>query len=469
MKLAVTYERASTDMQDNSVIDQRSEITRYAERNNYKIIRHYADDGISGASANKRPQFLKMIDDSENSDFSAVLVYDSSRFARNLMEFLAYKKLLQENGIKLISITEPQIDGDMALFYDAITGASNEMYLRKLSRDVKRGLRERAIRGHYTGYAPYGYDKVKHEDLFIINEKEAEFVKYMYDSILDGLSSFDIVLALRERGAVSRRGHNFDRRAIIRILKSPTYKGCFTYEFEGEKKVARANNIPNYIIDIDTWEEVNAILIKRSEKYKKYAMPQNRKKHWLSGLLRCPYCGKTLTYRSGGKKSNPFYICAGYTNGVCRKNKSITVSKVESLILEKLKKFYDIPVNNYAKNITVKPPKVDIDYKAEIKKIDKSLDRAKKAYLAEIDTLEEYKENKKVLQDKRQNLLSKFEADNKVVRIDENLFKSNFINALSVLEDKTASLEDKKTVAATLIDRIDLDVRRSTIDLYFFA
>lgn len=475
MKIAVTYERASTDIQENSVTDQRSEIARFAERNGYKIIKHYTDDGISGANASKRPEFLRMIDESVNGGFCAVLVYDSSRFARNLMEFLAYKKILQENNVKLISVTEPQIDDDMALFYDAITGASNEMYLRKLSREVKRGLRERSFRGNYTGYAPYGYDKVKHEDLFVINEVEAGFVKYMYEAILEGLSSFDIVLSLRERGATTKRGHKFDRRAIIRLLRSPVYKGCFSYvDVNNKEVVAKANNIPNHIVDPDTWEKVNAILSERSKKYKKNAMTSNRKKHWLSGLLRCPYCGRTITYRSnnrsdGSGADNAYFICSGYPNGICKSNKSIKVKRVEEIILEELHKFYNIPASEYSKNVTIKPPKVEIDYNAELKKIEKSLERAKSAYLAEIDSLEEYKENKRILQDKKQELLSKLESNDQTIKIDERAFKNNFINALSVLEDQTAILEDKKAVASALIERIELDAARFVVDIYFFA
>lgn len=128
MKSAVAYMRMSTDKQEYSLESQLRLIKEFACKNNYFLKDTYIDEGISGKTAQKRPAFLKMIEDSFFHSFDYILIYDSSRFARNLEESLVYKSILKKNGVCLISITEPALDDDISLITDALLGAMNEMY-----------------------------------------------------------------------------------------------------------------------------------------------------------------------------------------------------------------------------------------------------------------------------------------------------------------------------------------------------
>lgn len=122
MKAAVTYMRMSTDRQEHSIDSQERLIKSYANQNNFAILHNYIDEGISGRNAEKRPQFLQMIDDSAKGEFQYVIIYDSSRFARNLEQSLVYKSILKKNGVELVSITEPVLDEDTSLITDALFG-----------------------------------------------------------------------------------------------------------------------------------------------------------------------------------------------------------------------------------------------------------------------------------------------------------------------------------------------------------
>lgn len=106
-KIAIAYLRASTDHQEYSVQDQLAYITEWAKKNNCKIVKVYCDDGISGAYAAKRPGFLAMIEDVTTglSGAEAVLVWDSYRFARNMVEFLTYKQMIRQHGVSVIAVT----------------------------------------------------------------------------------------------------------------------------------------------------------------------------------------------------------------------------------------------------------------------------------------------------------------------------------------------------------------------------
>ena len=79
---AVAYLRRSSDKQEQSLDRQRHAIGHYAERNGYRILRWYTDDGISGDATEKRLGFQRMIADASKGGFSAILVWDQDRFGR---------------------------------------------------------------------------------------------------------------------------------------------------------------------------------------------------------------------------------------------------------------------------------------------------------------------------------------------------------------------------------------------------
>src|SRR5262245_43157085 len=81
---AVGYIRRSSDRQEKSLADQRSEIERYAAEHGYVIIRWYEDDAISGDATEKRDDFLRMRDDAASGKFQCVLCWDQDRFGRSI-------------------------------------------------------------------------------------------------------------------------------------------------------------------------------------------------------------------------------------------------------------------------------------------------------------------------------------------------------------------------------------------------
>jgi len=116
---AVAYLRRSTDRQEHSIGDQRTEVARWAAERDYDIVREYLDDAISGTSADKRPAFQRMIADAERGNFKAVIVWNSDRFSRgDVTETEYYRYLLRKAGAVLLSVTEDYIaregiDGDV--------------------------------------------------------------------------------------------------------------------------------------------------------------------------------------------------------------------------------------------------------------------------------------------------------------------------------------------------------------------
>lgn len=461
--------RMSTDMQEHSIASQERMLYEYAERNGYLIIKKYIDEGISGQHASKRPAFMNMIDDSENGDFDSILIYDSSRFARNLVESLTYKKMLMDNGVRLISITEPNVDDDeMQLYFDAFSGASNEIYVRKLSKNVTRGHVEKCIRGEVAGTPSFGYYKDKYYDTYQIQEDEATILRYMYDAILNGSSYFSIATYLAEKGIKSKRGNIIDSRQVRRMLMNPINKGWLRRTVGGQSFYKKSNLQP--IVSEEIFDKVQEIIEERASKYKKYSKPNEIRKHWLSGLLICPYCNGGYNYntRGGTPPKKPLFRCGNQTRGACKQGSSIVVETVESMILTKLKEIYAGSLEPYMKNITIPTIKPQIDYQKEISKLNLQLKRAKEAYLAEIDTLEEYKENKTRLTAEIESIKKAEQNQNKVIPFDQDLFKNKLLNVITLLESN-CDMPTKISSARSLIEKIYLDPRQKSVELFFYA
>src|SRR3954454_1684695 len=103
---AVAYIRESTEEQGRgySPDGQRQAIARYANDRGLELIDEYLDFE-TGRAADKRPGFQRLIEDAMARRFEAVLVFHTSRFARNMIEAKRYKKLLRsELGVEVISV-----------------------------------------------------------------------------------------------------------------------------------------------------------------------------------------------------------------------------------------------------------------------------------------------------------------------------------------------------------------------------
>jgi len=106
MKKAVIYARFSSHSQtEQSIEGQLRECYDFAKRSDITIVGEYIDRALTGTS-DKRPQFIKMIEDSKKKNFEYVLVYQLDRFARNRYDSANYKAKLKKNGVRVLSAKE---------------------------------------------------------------------------------------------------------------------------------------------------------------------------------------------------------------------------------------------------------------------------------------------------------------------------------------------------------------------------
>ena len=150
-KKAVIYARFSSHAQtEQSIEGQLRECYDFAKRNDITIIAEYIDRALTGTS-DKRPQFLKMIEDSKKKHFEYVLVYQLDRFARNRYDSANYKAKLKKNGVRVLSAKENISDDASGILIEGVLESMAEYYSAELSQKTKRGVKESLLKGNFIG------------------------------------------------------------------------------------------------------------------------------------------------------------------------------------------------------------------------------------------------------------------------------------------------------------------------------
>ena len=158
MKSAVIYARYSCDAQTEQSIEGQLRVCHeYAERNGIVIVDTYIDRAMTGTNDN-RPDFQRMIKDSNKKQWDYVLVYKLDRFSRNKYESIKYKHTLSKNNVKVVSAMENIPDTPEGIILESLLEGMNQYYSAELSQKVKRGMKETRLKGLYQGGTlPYGY------------------------------------------------------------------------------------------------------------------------------------------------------------------------------------------------------------------------------------------------------------------------------------------------------------------------
>jgi len=464
MKTAAAYIRVSTDMQtEYSPESQLKLIKDYAKNNDLILSEIYSDEGISGRKAEKRPAFKRMIADAKKKRFEAILIYNTSRFARNHEESIVYRNMLQREGIEVISITQPSVDYKTDILMNALYAVMDERYSIELSENVKRGMKEKASRGIYISCAPIGYDRVESKKPLVINQEECELVRWIFDEYISGNSMFAMARILNEKGYKAKRGNPFDRRGIHRILTNPVYKGYLSWTCDGDTVYTKADHVP--IIDEITFERVQK-MINEGKRKKAYKVRDSAVcTHWLCGLIRCPVCGTTYVYLKGYQGRKDRFRCGNYSNASCTNKHTVKVSVLEKIVSEFLANVHlqDIVFSSSKE----KSESLESNAENTILQLEKALARAKQAFLQGIDTMDEYRDNKQSITKEIEHLKASLEEEKKFV-VDESFITDKIRGLLEMLKSDS-DIKTKNMAIKSIIHKILANPEANTFDFYFFS
>lgn len=424
LKTAACYIRVSTDKQEElSPASQLKEIKKWAKDNGYILTDDYIfmeNEGISGRKADKRMEFQRMIATAKlkPKPFDAIIVWKFSRFARNQEESTFYKGLLRKKlGIDVISISEPVLEGMFGRLIEMIIEWFDEYYSVNLSGEVMRGMTEKAQRGGYQSDTAYGYRMNKDTGIPEIVPDEAEIVHMIFDMGCDISNSYyDICQHLNKMGVKTKRGNSWELRSIKYVLSNPFYIGkvrwnrqhheSHTIKDKSEWIIADGRHEP--IISEEQWNMAQEIMSKRALRVKPKMRPMSTK-HWLSGLIKCDTCGSSLFLGATGKNGMKSLQCGNYQKGKCSISHSITEQKIVIGLVAALSEILKSSGPIEYTRINSKAGEVDRSfYENALAKIAQKEKRVKQAYRDGIDTIDEYKENKAILQAEREKIENKY-------------------------------------------------------------
>ena len=428
LKTAACYIRVSTDKQEElSPASQLKEIKKWAKDNGYILTDDYIfmeNEGISGRKAGNRLEFQRMIATAKikPKPFDAIIVWKFSRFARNQEESTFYKGLLRKKlGIDVISISEPVLEGMFGRLIEMIIEWFDEYYSVNLSGEVMRGMTEKAMRGGYQSGTAYGYRMNKDTGIPEIIPEEAEIVRIIFDMGCDISNSYyDICQRLNQMGARTKRGNSWELRTVKYILSNPFYTGkirwnmqhheSHTIKDKSEWIIADGRHEP--IISQKTWDMAQDIMSRRALRGKPKMRPMSTK-HWLSGLIKCDDCGSSLFLGTAGKNGMKSLQCGNYQKGKCSISHSITEQKITEGLVAALSQVLESSEPIEYTMIKSKTNEADRSfYENALAKLAQKEKRVKQAYMDGIDTIEEYRENKAVLQAERERIEYEYSALN---------------------------------------------------------
>jgi hypothetical protein len=362
---AAAYIRESTEDQiEFSPEAQRKALQKYAQQNGYTLDERYifSDEGISGRLAQKRPAFLRMIAEAKSKErpFDVILVWKFSRFARNQEESIVYKSMLRRDGVEVVSVTEPILDGPFGTLIERIIEWMDEYYSIRL----------------------------------------AELVRELFARYLAGQGLFPLAGWLNGLGVRTRRGNRFESRSVEYILRNPVYIGKLRWNPSGRTRrdyhnrdIILADAGHEALIDEKTFSEAQHRLDAQKAQRPPRARPVSELKDWPSGLVRCAACGTTLVF-----VRPHYYQCGRYLRGGCGHSQHIGAELLKTAVMQRLRQD---TASSLPLHATILPPTGRSCELSRLfsfaKELEKKLERLREAYLNGAEPLEEYRSGRESL------------------------------------------------------------------------
>lgn len=452
MKTGALYIRVSTEDQAELSPDaQKRLLLDYAKKNEIIVSKDFIfAESVSGRHAQKRPEFQRMIATAKQSShpIDVILVWKFSRFARNQEESIVYKSMLKKDRVDVVSVSEPLIEGPFGSLIERIIEWMDEYYSIRLSGEVLRGMKEKALQHGYQSTPCLGYDAVGHGKPFVINETEYAMVSYIMD-LYDNQNMDETAIARRcnDLGYRTKRGNPFERRTIDRILENPFYCGTVIWngvEFEGAHEVRLSR---------ERFEKRQELIASRKRPIK--ARNVSTCKHWLSGLIKCSICGATLSYT--GNNACPYFQCWKYAKGFHKTSVALSVKKAEEAVTDYFDQILDGAEFTYIRKTQPTDDTLEIErLQKELSKLSSREKRIREAYESGIDTMEEYKANKERLTAFRLKLNSQLEhlLNDQEEELDTEAILREIRSVNDILKNPDVGYEEKGVLIRGIVNQI---------------
>lgn len=399
-KIAGLYIRVSTEDQARegfSLPEQEKRLRAMCEYKGYEIYKLYKDAGISAKTGNYRPAFEELLQDIRDKKCNTIVVLKLDRLTRSVYDMEGIMKFLDENNAYLDCANEEinttNSSGKMVARL-LTTVSQNE--IERTSERTKVGLAGAIKEGHIPARAPLGY---KHIDKKLVPDPlTKDIVVRIYNLYFEGKSYYSIATIFNEEKVLDKT--NWCDTGILRIIANEVYKGDYVH--------GKRTNHPTYYKDVvepivskELWESCQ---VQKKKNQKNYMRTQT---YIFLQKLKCPKCGRILAGGASHKiKSDKWYFYYRCEN--CKNNihESKIENKIKVLLADILE--YDNVVNEFF--LPVLKSKVDNtkeQLEKELKNLNNKKERIRKAYIDELFTEEEFKQESKLIENQIEIINSK--------------------------------------------------------------
>ena len=339
MKKVGIYVRVSTGPQAKegySIPEQKERLTAYCKARDWNIVKVYVDAGYTGSNI-ERPGMEALIKDVEEGNIDTVLVYKLDRLSRSQKDTLyLIEDLFLPNGVNFVSMQESfDTSTPFGRAVLSILSVFSQLERELIAERTFMGRKGRAKDGKWHGCAshPIGYDYKEGE--LVINEKEAEQVRMVYEYYSRGMTITEI--CNRMEGYKTKHGDWHHPGTVANVLDNPLYSG--TVHFDD----VLTPNSHKAVVPKELFDTVSSM---RSGEYKK---AKKDSKYMLSGLVYCKNCGARYFVKKNPNK-NLFYCCHSRAkvnklmikDPSC-KNKNWKKEELEAVVYKEVKMLADNP------------------------------------------------------------------------------------------------------------------------------
>ena len=334
------YMRRSTDdeHQPYSIEAQDERLKSYVDSQpGWEVALRFADDA-SGATTD-RDDLQRALAAARAGLIDVLLVYRVDRFSRNLRDMVTLLDELDQCGVVFRSATEPfDTSTPMGRMLVQMLGMFAQFERDTIIDRVIGGMERKAAKGLWKGgRRPFGYtvnpDTHRLEPL----DAEAAIVRLIFRLYTcDRLGGRAVARVLNERGHRTTTGGTFSAYQVVRILSNRIYLGELSF------REITVDDCHTPLVDVEMFDEAQRILALRGEDHSHRAA--NGSDYQLTGLMRCPTCGKAMigTRAHGKNKIYRYYTCysrSRYDSSKCAGHR-LNADTTETAVLDALAGFY---------------------------------------------------------------------------------------------------------------------------------
>lgn len=468
-KVCGLYMRVSTEDQARegfSLPEQKERLEAYCKFKGFVIKDYYTDAGISAKTGNYRPEFERLKEDIKSKKINTIIALKQDRITRSIFDWEELMRFLEENDAYLDCVNDDinttNANGKMV---SRILMSVSQQEIERTSERTKVGLAGAIKQGHIPHQAPLGY---KHENKkLVIDHLTKDVVIRIFELYHKGMSYQKISTLFNKEQVLGKT--NWRDSSIVAILENEIYKGDFVHG-KRTKHPTYYENVVEPIVSKEMWEECQVQKKKNSKSY------QRTLTYLFLQKLRCPKCNRILGGKATQKKNGNIYYY--YYCHDCK------INFKESLVEEYFNDFvnelveYDSVVNQFfLPMIKQKFDEPQEELKKDINKQKDKLERIKRAYINGVFSLEEYNDERKLVESALEKLQNELDEATSCETLNftpqDILLKRDidYINKVKLEKEykertktwKDYTREEKSELIMKYVDDIKLDILNNYI------